>query len=76
MRREAQGGRWGKTQAMSCIDLCLSGDGVVQRVVETTACQGDGGQLGGSAQAEGHSTIREMEKVMSLRNNVSQRNEL
>lgn len=30
----------------------------------------------GSAQAEGHSTIGDMEKVMSLRNNVSQRNEL
>ena len=39
--------------------------------METTACQGAADQRGGSAQAEGHQAVREMEKVMSLRNNVA-----
>lgn len=39
--------------------------------MDSTACQGGGDQPGGSALAEGHQAVREMEKVMSLRNNVA-----
>lgn len=39
--------------------------------MEPTVHRGDGDQLEGSAQAEGHCAVREMEKVMSLRNNVA-----
>lgn len=54
--------------------LCTAQISMTQRwrspvVMEPTACQGDGDQLGGTAQAEG--AVREMEKVMSSRNNVA-----
>lgn len=39
--------------------------------MESIARRGDGDQLGGGTQAEGHHAVREMEKMMSLRNNVA-----
>lgn len=60
------------TRSLHCADLRWPGDGAVQRSVESAAPPGDGDQLGGSAQAEGHGAVSEMEKVMSLKNNVAQ----